>query len=147
RRKNKMAAMKNLALAAVLTLATGAALAQPMRCVDASGKVRYVDASQAGNDKCTPLENRLEIIPAPPNAPSRPQQPGGTGGQSREGAEGRLKDAEARLAAAKQALAEQEAVRYGDEKNYQRMLDRLKPYQDAVDNAQKDVDQARRDLR
>ena len=134
-----MPGMKALALTAMLAAAT--ASAQPMRCVDASGKVRYVDASQVGNDKCTPVGNRLEIVPAPPAGPSVSAPAATSGGDDR------VKDAEKRLAEAKQKLAEQEAVRQGDERNYQRVLDRLKPYQDAVESAQKDVDQARRDAR
>jgi hypothetical protein len=36
------------------------------------------------------------------------------------------------LSDARAKLSEQEAVRYADEKNYQRVLDRLKPYQDVI---------------
>ena len=36
------------------------------------------------------------------------------------------------LQQAKKALAEQEAVREGGERNYQRVLDRLQPYKDKV---------------
>ena len=36
------------------------------------------------------------------------------------------------LQQAKRALAEQEAVREGGERNYQRVLDRLQPYKDKV---------------
>ena len=44
------------------------------------------------------------------------------------------------LARAKIALAEQEEVRNGDERNYQKKLDRLKPFQDKVDDLQKALD-------
>ena len=43
------------------------------------------------------------------------------------------------LSDAKAKLAEQEAVRNGDEKNYQRVLDRLKPYQEAVDRHERNM--------
>ena len=44
------------------------------------------------------------------------------------------------LARAKIALAEQEEVRNGDERNYQKKLDRLKPFQDKVEELQKALD-------
>jgi hypothetical protein len=50
------------------------------------------------------------------------------------------------LADAKRKLAEQEAVRSGDEKNYARVLDRLRPYQDAVEVHQKNVDALKREI-
>jgi Domain of unknown function (DUF4124) len=43
-----------------------------------------------------------------------------------------LVDETAQLAVAKEQLAEQEAVRNGNERNYERFLERVKPYQDAV---------------
>ena len=51
-----------------------------------------------------------------------------------------LDAAQKRLAEAQQKLAEQEAVRSGEEKVYpQRVLDRLKPYQDEVERQEKNV--------
>ena len=44
------------------------------------------------------------------------------------------------LANAKTEFAAQDAVRNGDERNYQKKLDRLKPYQDRVDQLQKQLD-------
>ena len=139
--------MTRVALFVALALVATASVAQPVRCVDASGKVRYVDASQAGQDKCTPVESKLEVVPAPPSTGGRVPPAAKTGAKTGEAADARLKAAESRLAAAKKALAEQEGIRTGDERNYQRVLDRLQPYQEAVENAQKEVDQARRDLR
>ena len=39
----------------------------------------------------------------------------------------------------REQLAQQEAIRTGDERNYQRVLDRLKPYQEAVRQAEQAV--------
>ena len=44
------------------------------------------------------------------------------------------------------ALAEQESIRSGDERNYARVLERLKPYQDEVGRHQKNVDALRAEL-
>ena len=50
------------------------------------------------------------------------------------------------LSDAKSKLAEQEGVRNGDEKNYQRVLDRLKPYQEAVERHERNVSALKREL-
>lgn len=43
------------------------------------------------------------------------------------------------LAHARAKLAEQEAVRNGDERNYQKVLDRLQPYQETVERHERNV--------
>ena len=60
--------------------------------------------------------------------------------------EGELRTEEGLLAKAKAALAEQEAVRYGDERNYARVIERLQPYRDNVELHEKNVEALRREL-
>jgi hypothetical protein len=67
-------------------------------------------------------------------------------GKQRDTLENELAQEESMLADAKKKLAEQEAIRLGDEKNYQRVLDRLKPYQDTVEVHQKNVEALKREL-
>jgi hypothetical protein len=43
------------------------------------------------------------------------------------------------LAAAREKLAEQESVRNGNERNYQKVLDRLQPYQETVERHERNV--------
>ena len=43
-----------------------------------------------------------------------------------------IADTEAALESARKDLTAQEEIRFGDEKNYQKKLDRVKPYQDRV---------------
>lgn len=50
------------------------------------------------------------------------------------------------LLEAKSKLTEQESVRHGDEKNYQRVLDRLKPYQEAVERHERNVAALKREM-
>jgi hypothetical protein len=50
------------------------------------------------------------------------------------------------LVDAKTKLTEEESVRHGDEKNYQRVLDRLKPYQEAVERHERNVTALRREI-
>jgi len=47
---------------------------------------------------------------------------------------------------AKQKLAEQEAVRTGDERNYQRFLDRVQPFRDTVANHERNIEAIRREI-
>lgn len=50
------------------------------------------------------------------------------------------------LTRARDDLSEQEKMRTGDERNYQRVLDRLKPYQDAVDRHAKNIDALKKEI-
>lgn len=50
------------------------------------------------------------------------------------------------LEQAKNKLAEQEAQRSGDEKNYQRVLDRLQPYKDTVAQHERNIAALRKEL-
>jgi hypothetical protein len=50
------------------------------------------------------------------------------------------------LSDAQQKLAEQEAIRSGDERNYARVQERLKPFQEAVDLHTKNIEQLRGEL-
>jgi len=50
------------------------------------------------------------------------------------------------LEQARKDLAEQEAVRSGDEKNYQRVLDRLQPYKDRVSQHERNVEAIQKEL-
>ena len=57
-----------------------------------------------------------------------------------------LADETAQLAQAKQALAAQEAIRDGNERNYDRVLQRLKPYQEAVALHEHNIEAIRREI-
>ena len=50
------------------------------------------------------------------------------------------------LAKAQKDLADQEAIRTGDERNYARVLERLQPYKDSVETHQKNIEALRREL-
>ena len=57
-----------------------------------------------------------------------------------------LANEQEQLEAARQKLAEQEAIRTGDEQNYQRFLDRVQPYRDAVANHERNIEAIRREI-
>jgi hypothetical protein len=145
--------MKRSVFAALLSLLAAGAGAEPVKCVDASGKIRYLDESMVGEEKCKPVRDAMNIV-APQKEPAAKSEPReGPRRQRQEEdaarpqADTRLADAEAKLADARSKLAEQEAIRAGDERNYARVQDRLQPYQEALERAQREVEQLRRESR
>ena len=127
-------------LALLLFALAGPLVAAPVKCVDAKGKVTYMDETGPGADKCQPITGSTVVVPADkPSATPSAVQPDNSLELKRQ----RIAEAEARLTEAKQRLAEQEGIREGNERNYARVLERLKPYQDAVDAAEKDLERAR----
>ena len=140
--------MRRCSLATLLlTVATGVG-AEPVKCVDAAGKVHYIDRSAAGNMKCEEVKGKASIgtgsgaAPAKPPAKSAsaPAKPAAPAGDPREA----IIAAERRLAAARKALADQEATREGGERNYARVEERLAPYRDEVRRAEEALEEARR---
>jgi len=139
--------------------AAAPAAAQPRseiyKCVDASGKASYTnDARDAAGRKCQLVTTQINVAP-----PAQPKQ-GRPNGFPRESAADRanakgkqaeilqqeLASEEANLAKAKEELAEQEAVRNGDERNYARVLERLQPFKDRVETHEKNVEALKREL-
>ncbi len=148
-----------LAAATMVTMAMPAQ-AQLVRCQGADGKITYRDLSSGpAGPNCRTVEERSSVIAplplpqaekkAPPaKPPAKPPAPGQAVGAARvEDPAARLEEAEDQLEAARKALAQQEAVRYGDERNYQKVLDRLKPFQDEVDRRQQALEKLRKDAR
>ena len=60
--------------------------------------------------------------------------------------EGELAAEQKNLEQAKKELAEQEAVRSGDERNYQRVLERLEPFKNKVALHERNIDAIQREL-
>ena len=66
--------------------------------------------------------------------------------KQRQTLERELSQEEAMLADAKRKLMEQEQIRTGDEKNYARVEERLRPYKDAVEVHNKNIEALKREL-
>ena len=145
----------------LLTLLAGSAHAQVYKCVDEEGRVTYTN-DRAIAKGCTQLsqDQPVSTIPAPAARPSpapsaAPQNfPRVSPDAQRERDQSRrqilekeLAQEESALAEAQKALADQEAVRYGNERNYQRVLDRLAPFKEKVEQHQRNVDALKRELR
>jgi len=132
------------------------------KCVDASGRPSYTnDRRETAGRKCELVTTQINVAPPPPPPPPRtvraPAREAGFPRESaaeRDSAKGRQRDIlekelaaeQADLMKAKQALAEQESVRTGDERNYARALERLQPYRDRVETHEKNLEALRREL-
>jgi septal ring factor EnvC (AmiA/AmiB activator) len=130
----------------------GHAQSEVYKCPDASGRPTYTNVKRDTiGKKCTLVSKEVSVVPA--QIPARTtQSPGATGSVAmrnenrRKIIESELENEEQLLTGARQKLAEQEGVRAGDERNYARTLDRLKPFQEAVDQHSKNIEQLRAEL-
>lgn len=161
-----MKPMRTLLLSLAL-LAPAFAHAEIYKCVDADGRTTYTnDRSAAKGCKQLPQDQAVSSMPAPPRAPAA--APSGSSGSSstspssfprvtpdaqrarddsrRQVLEQELANEENALAEAQKQLAEQEAIRLGDERNYQRVLDRLQPFKDKVELHQRNLEALRREI-
>ena len=161
-----------LAGAAGSTFAQGAVF----RCIDDNGRPQYTNVkTDTDGKKCTVVTREVSVVPiggAAPTPASRPSStaaanpnPGANPGASPGGfprvdpqtqrsrddgrrriLEDELSQERRSLDKAKTDLAQQENTREGGEKNYQRVLDRVKPYQDAVERHQRNVGALEKEL-
>lgn len=136
-------------------VAAGGAHAQVteiFKCVDANGKPLYTsDKRDTAGKKCEVVSREVNVVPAQKKTPSAfPRESASdrlnATNRQRSALEQELKTEEGLLAKAKENLAAQEAIRSGDERNYARVLERLKPFQDDVALHQKNVDALRNEL-
>ena len=134
-------------------------LAQPgltevFKCRNEQGQITYTnDRLQAEKQKCELVSRQINVAPSKPPAGRTPAFPRETPQASASARERQRKVLESELAAeqqalrqAQQALADQEAVRFGDERNYARVLERLQPYKDTVQNHEKNIQALQREL-
>lgn len=134
--------MRNLVLALLLALAASAVRAEIYECVDQSGNKRFTNIKSEAKG-CKPMN----IAPLNTVAPPRPESRGAApanfpsvdaqtqmkrDGDRRRILEQELASEQKMLDQAKQELSEQESVRLGSERNYQRVLDRLEPFKKKV---------------
>ena len=126
------------------------------KCRNESGQVTYTnDRRQAEKQKCELVTSQINVAPPYRPAPSRsassfpretPTMSAAAKDRQRQILERELESEQRALAAAKQALAEQESVRSGDERNYARVQERLQPFVDTVQNHEKNIQALQREL-
>jgi len=137
------------------------------KCVDEGGHVTYTNNKPSGKG-CSTLSRDQAVssvpssgVPRPAVAPS-PQNGASSGGAGfprvdmgtqkardndrRRILEDELSTEQKALETAQKELEEQEALRYGNERNYQRVLDRLQPFKDKVLLHERNIEALRREI-
>jgi hypothetical protein len=125
------------------------------KCVDSSGQVLYTNQKDAGT-KCAVLSRDQAVSSVPPVRPlakppadfpridSEVQKSRDT--DRRKILQQELATEQQHLEKAKTSLAEQESPRSGDDKNPQRVVERLQPYKDAVALHERNIEALNREL-
>lgn len=140
------------------SLTSGFAQADTLyKCKDESGVVLYTN-QKGTSKKCSVLSSDLPIStipaqkPAPRNAtPGNFPRVDGDTQRGRDGDRRRILDQEfaseqLNLDKARKSLAEGEATRMGDEKNYQKYLDRVQGLKDSVALHERNIEALKREL-
>lgn len=128
--------------------------ADMFKCVDDAGHVTY---SNVGGKGCKRLvADPVSTVPAAKGgakqaSPADFPKVGGDAQKARDDDRRRILEAELKaeqdaLEAARKKLAEQEAIRSGDERNYQRVLDRLQPFKDAVALHERNIEALKKEM-
>jgi hypothetical protein len=160
-------------IGAWLVLALGMAAAGPVcaqvktlwNCKDPGGKTILTDqkADTVGKECRVISEERVSIVPAPvgtaragqTNATTKspasfpretPADRAASKAKQKDTIEKELSQEESMLADARRKLTEQEGMRSGNEQNYAKVLERLKPYKDTVEVHEKNVEALKREL-
>jgi hypothetical protein len=128
--------------------------------MDANGRATYTNMKEEIKGKnCTVVMREISVVPAVPAARAAREAPSSAGFPKVDPATQKTRDdgrrkileeelggEEKALAQAKAELTEQESIRTGDEKNYQRVLDRLQKYKDEVERHAKNVEALKKEL-
>jgi hypothetical protein len=154
--------MRFLLIGLLLAVCAGAVRADIYECADPNGNKRFT------NIKAEAKGCKLLIVSVPNTIPA-PKPPAGKGGAAatptppafpkvdadtqrqrdtdrRRILEQELANEEKLLDQAKKELANEDAVRLGSERNYQRVLDRLEPYKKKVKLHEDNIASLRREL-
>jgi len=121
------------------------------KCYDENGRPLYTsDKRDTRGKKCELVSREVNVVPAPPVRKAFPKETASdrasAKGRQRDILEKELTSEQQLLAKAQKDLADQEAIRTGDERNYARVLERLQPYKDSVETHQKNIETLRREL-
>ena len=129
-----------------LAAPSGHAQSEVYKCPDASGRPTYTNVKRdTVGKKCTLVVKEVQVVPAATNR-EKSSAPVDRNQNRRKILESELQNEQQLLSDARQKLAEQENMRTGDERNFARVQERLKPYQEAVDQHTKNIEQLRSEL-
>ena len=154
-----------LQIGASLAIAVGLVAGMPIsavadiyKCVDDRGRPLYTSEKRdTVGKKCETVAREVNVAPAQAATKPGAKSPAGFPKESasdrvasrakqRDTIAKELNQEESMLADARKKLAEQEAIRSGNESNYAKVLERLKPYQDTVEVHEKNVEALKREL-
>lgn len=152
--------MRPLVIFLVSSLATTPAAAETCKYVDDEGRIIYSNITVKRARKVTCFQAPVQppesvVAPQPPPAmrtadPARPRIDPTTQRKRDQDRRTILEDELAReqkaLDDAKRALAEQETLRSGEERNYSRVQERLKPFRDAISAHEKNIASIQQEL-
>jgi len=128
----------------------GHAQGEVYKCPDPSGRPTYTNVKRDTiGKKCTLVSKEVSVVPAQAPTRAMPSSAASSSGRSenrRKIIESELQNEQQLLSDARQKLAEQEGIRTGDERNYARVIERLKPFQEAVEQHSKNIEQLRGEL-
>src|SRR3954471_7065932 len=144
-----------ICLCLLLACAASLAHADMWKCIEADGNTRYTNVKgDAKGCKGLNLEP-MNTAPAPPKAPQQKPAnfPSVDSDTQRQRDAGRRKILEQELAqeqlqldAARKQLTEQKDVRLGNERNFSRVEERLKPFEDKVKLHEGNVESLRKEI-
>lgn len=128
------------------------------KCIGPDGRPQYTNVQHDTQGRqCTVVSREVSVVPgAAPKAGSEAAPTGfpkvdpatqrARDDTRRQILEKELDSEQKQLDEARTKLAEEEAVRYGNERNYQRVLDRLKPFKEAVAQHEQNVQDLKKEI-
>jgi hypothetical protein len=128
------------------------AVAETCKYLDSEGHITYSNVPIKNAKKVSCFDTPAAVAPPPAATPDKPSaRVNPTTQRKRDDERRRILEEEltreqSSLDEAKKTLAEQEEIRMGGEKNYQRVLERLKPYQEVVEQHQRNVTALKQEL-
>ena len=133
--------------------ASAGARADIYKCVDEAGHITYTNDKPSPQAKGCTLMSRdqpVTTVPAPATPATFPRVDDSTqksrDNDRRKILETELANEEKLLEAARKEQAEQEAVRNGNERNYQVYLDRVQPFKDKTALHERNVEAIRKEI-
>lgn len=141
---------------AALARAQNVAIETLWNCKDANGRTHVTNQKEDTVGKECRIVSQQRVTVAPAAKPSV-KSPAGfpketasdrvtSKAKQKDTIERELTQEESMLVDARKKLADQEAVRSGNESNYAKVLERLKPYKDTVEVHEKNVEALKREL-
>jgi predicted transcriptional regulator len=156
---------RRLAVFLALALLPSVAWAETCKYLDSEGRVIYSNTPNSPPKGATKVKcfEDPSPRPAPANAKNSDSKPTSQDTKAklprvsedtqksrdderRRILEQEIADETKQLAQAKEQLASQEAVRGGNERNYERVLERVQPYRDAVATHERNLEALRREI-